>query len=388
MADYTLTVPVERRPKEHAVVTITTEDGKTFVHWLSANIKLSMENISRVATIPVALIPGHPPEIARQDKVTVKVGDTQLMSGIVLATGPFYRFDDAGWKVAVRDLTGDLIKASALHKGGQWRNVKIDVIITDIIKPFGLKLRVLDDVGAALKEFKLEHGETCLDACARAARKRGMLVTSNAQGEVVLCKAGKEKAVGAIVRGDNVIEMEDIGTDEDRAGEYIAYGQSEVADDFETCRQKKAKAKDKEIKRYLPILVSADSKTSQADLQQLVDHQMRVRRGHAYGLRYKVDGWLTLGKAWDINQRIPIYDDIAGLSGEEWLIAEIEYSVDVKDGDCRMVIVRPIEAYEPEPEIERHKSGKAKKGGKNNAGKAKGKDGKALTQQAYYTPVK
>ncbi|AXF86394.1 hypothetical protein DTO96_102148 [Ephemeroptericola cinctiostellae] len=371
----------ERLPKEKAIITITTEDGKEYSHWLSASISINIEKLGRVATIPVALIPGHPPEIFRQDIVTVKVGNTQLMRGIVLAAAPFYRKDDAGYKVTIRSLTGDLCLAAAMHKGGQWRNAKVDTIIGDLIKPFKLALRVLDDVGEPLKEFKLEQGETVLAAASRAAKKRGLLVTDNAEGEVVLCKAGKTKASGAIVRGENVIEMEDIGTDEERGSEYIAYGQSEVADDFESARQKKAKTVDKELKRYLPVMVQADSKVSTADLQKLTDHQMRVRRGHAYGLNYKVEGWVTLGKGWDANQIIPIYDDIAGLEGEEWLIASIDYNVDVQDGDVRTVTVRPAEAYEPEPEIERHESGKRKKGGRNSQGKATGTDGKQLTKK-------
>ncbi len=372
----------EKLPKEKAVITITTEDGKEYTHWLSAKININIEKIGRVATIPVALIPGHPPEIYRQDIVTVKVGNTQLMRGVVLAAAPFYRKDDAGYKVTIRSLTGDLCIAAAMHKGGQWRNVKIDTIVSDLIKPFKLTLRVQSDVGEPLKEFKLEHGETVLAAISRAAKKRGLLVTDNAEGEVVLCKAGKVKASGAIVRGENVIEMDDIGTDEERGSEYIAYGQSEVAEDFESARQKKARTQDKELKRYLPVMVQADGKVSTADLQKLTDHQMRVRRGHAYGLTYKVEGWLTLGTAWDANQLIPVYDDIAGLDGEEWLIAEIAYDVDVQDGDVRSVTVRPPEAYEPEPEIERHKSGKSKKGGRGSASKSVGKDGHGLTAKA------
>ena len=369
-----------RFTKENARITVLTEDGKEYTHWLSAEISMSMENIARVATIPVALIPGHPPEISRQDKITVKVGDTVLLTGIVLGAGPFYRFDDAGFKITTRSRTGDLIKASAMHKGGQWRNVKLDVIVSDLLKPFGIKLRVLDDVGAPIKEFKLEHGESVLDAISRAARKRQMLPTDNAEGELVLCKAGKNKASGAIVRGQNVIEMDDIGTDEDRMSEYIAFGQAEVADDFASSKQKKAKAADKEMSRYLPMLINADGKVDTADLQKLTDHQMRVRRGHSYGIKYKIEGWTTLAKAWQVNERIPIYDEIAGLSGEEWLIADIQYTVDIKDGDVRNVTVRPIEAYEVEPEIERKKSGKAKKGGKASTGRTKGKDGAPLTK--------
>lgn len=367
----------ERMSKEKCVISILTEDGKEYPYWLNAEVNMSMEKIARTATIQVALIPGNPPDIKRQDTVKVKVGEHVVMTGIVLAAEPFYRFNDIGIKVVIRDRTGDLIKASAMHKGGQWRNAKVDTIVQDLLKPFGIKLRVLDDVGTPIKEFKLEHGETVIDAISRVARKRELLATSNAEGELVLCKAGKLKASGAIVRGENVIEMDGIGTDEDRASEYIALGQDEVSDDFESAKQKKARTKDKEMRRYLPIIVNADSKVSATDLQKLTDHQMRVRRGHAYGYRYKVEGWVTLGKPWESNQSIPIYDDIAALNGDEWLITDISMRVDVHDGDTRDVTIRPAEAYDPEPEIDRTKT---PKGGKASKGKSVGKDGKSLVK--------
>lgn len=373
------TAPRQPYSKEACRITVVNAAGKAYTSWLSADIDMSMENIARVATIPVSLIPGHPIDIHRQDVVTVKVGDTVLMTGIVLAAEPFYKRDDCGYKVVVRSRTGDLIKASAMHKGGQWRNAKLDVIVKDLLKPFGIALRVLDDVGAPIKEFKLEHGESVLDAISRVAKKRGLLPTDNAAGELVLCKAGKTKASGAIVRGENVIEMECLGTDEDRCSEYIAYGQSEVADDFSSAKQKKAKAIDKEQQRYLPMLINADGKVSAADLQILADHQMRVRRGHARSIQYKIEGWTTLAKPWQINELLPIWDDIAGLNGEAWLIARIRYTVDLNDGDVRIVTMSPEEAYEPEPEVERHNSGKAKRGAKNSSGKSKGKDGAPLT---------
>ena len=366
--------------KESAQITVTV-NGMDYFGWESSDLSFSMENIARTATIPVTLIPGDPPAIKRQDKCTIRIGDTQLMTGIVLAAEPFYKKDACGLKVVVRDLTGDLIKASAMHKGGQWKNAKLDTIVGDLVKPFGIKVRVLDDVGAPIKEFKLEHGESVLDAIGRVAKKREMIATSNPQGEVVLCRTGKTRVKGAIVRGQNVIEMESTGTDEDRMGEYIAFGQSDVADDFEHAKNKKAKTTDKEITRYLPLLMNAEGKPDQADLQKQVDHQMRVRRGHAYGLQYKIEGWTTLGEAWDINPRIPIYDDIAGLNGEEWLIADIKYGCSIDDGDAREVTVRPIEAYELAPETERKKSGDSKKGAKNAGGRAKGRDGAPLTKK-------
>ena len=51
---------------------------------------------------------------------------------------------------------------------------------------------------------------------------------------------------------------------------------------FDDARQRKATAKDPEIRRYSPLVVPSDGNNSQADLQALVDHTVRVRRGGSW----------------------------------------------------------------------------------------------------------
>lgn len=323
--------------------------GLAYEGWLQSDVERSIEAIAGTFSIPVAMVPGQPPAINRQDAVTVRIGGTKVITGYVLAAEPFYRRDDCGYRITGRDRTGDLVRCSAIHKGGQWRNAKLDQVAKDLLAPYGIEVKVEADLGAPLVDFKLAHGESVVDALARAARLRGVLVTRDDNGRLLLTKAGTTKFDGEIRRGSNVISMEGIGSDEQRHSEYIVYGQQNCSADFDVSRSLKARALDAEVKRHLPLVINADGNTTQAELQTLVDHTARVRRGHAYGFRYAVEGWTYKGKPWPLNQRVAIYDDIAGLDGAEWLICSVRQHCDLKEGDVTELTVRPIEAYDTAP---------------------------------------
>lgn len=338
----------DRFPRDNIKITVEA-NGLAYEGWLQSDVERSIEAIAGTFSIPVSMIPGQPPAIKRQDAVTVRIGGTKVITGYVLAAEPFYRHEDCGYRITGRDRTGDLVRCSAIHKGGQWRNARLDQVVKDLLGPYGIELKVEADLGAPLVDFKLAHGESVVDALARAARLRGVLVTRDDEGRLLLTKAGTLKFSGSIVRGRNVISMEGIGSDEQRHSEYIVYGQQNCIGDFEVSRGLKARATDPEVTRYLPLVINADGNTTQAELETLVKHTARVRRGHSMGFRYTVEGWTHEGKPWPLNQRVAIYDDIAGLDGAEWLICSVRQHCDLKEGDVTELTVRPIEAYDTAP---------------------------------------
>ena len=354
------------RQRPRVPITLTV-NGKTFTGWLQSNVRRSIEALAGTFNVPVALVPGTVPEIKRQDAISVRIGETVLITGYVLSADPFYSKDDCGLRIVGRDRSGDLAVCAAIHKGGQWRNATLERIVKDIVHPYGITVRndATGDANEPIRDFKLEHGERCADAIARAARLRGVLVVPDARGNLRITRAGTQCFAAAIVRGKNVISAEGVGTDEERYGEYLVYAQSNTSADFESARAQKARAKDDEIKRHLPLVINAEGNLTQKELQDLANHTMRVRRGHAYGIKYVVEGWEADGQPWPINQRVAIYDDIFGLDGAEWLICEANATCDLKEGDVTELLVRPVEAYDT-----------IRRGDKPRPQKAKGRRGK------------
>lgn len=339
----------ERYTRDDARITVRV-NGTDYTGWLQSEVTRSLEAVAGTFSIPVSLVPGQPPDINRQDEVQVRIGDTPVVTGYVLSAEPFYRRGDCGLRITGRDRTGDLVHSSAIHQGGQWRRATLERIARDLLAPFGLDVKVETDIGEPIIDFKLHHGEPVLDALSRAARLRGVMLAPGSQGELLLTRAGAQRFDGEVRRGSNVIEMAGVGSDERRHSHYIVYGQGNTAGtDLETARRLKAEATDAGVVRYLPLVMNAEGNVTAAELQRLADHTMRVRHGHSQGFRYLVEGWTFKGRPWPLNQRVPIHDDVAGLDGDEWLIASVRHSCDLREGDVTELIVRPVEAYDTQP---------------------------------------
>ena len=354
----------EQYTRDDARITLRV-NGVQLDGWIQSEVSRSIESLAATFSVPVSYDPGNPPPVARQDEVEVLIGSTVVCKGLVLAAEPFYRRDNIGLRIVGRDRSGDLVRAAALHKAGQWRKAGVAQIVGDLLAPFGIPLQVAGDAGPPLTDFKVGHGETVLDVIARAARMQGLLAIRSEAGGVLLTKAGTTRFEGVIRRGFNVISMEGVGSDEQRASEYRVYGQSNPLADFDQARNLKAVARDDGVRRYLPIIIGAEGNVTQAELQRLVDHTARVRRGHAMGFRYLVEGWTYQGKPWPINQLVRIEDPVAGLNGVDWLIASAKATVDLQEGDVTELIVRPVEAYDSVPlrsRIRRHHVHDVKRG--------------------------
>ena len=61
--------------------------------------------------------------------------------------------------VSGRDKTGDLVDSSAIHGSGQWKRARLEQIVRDICKPFGIEVLVQTDTGDAIDSFSLDDGE-------------------------------------------------------------------------------------------------------------------------------------------------------------------------------------------------------------------------------------
>lgn len=325
--------------------------GRDITGWRTATINRSIEDIAGTFELSADFIPAQNIPIKRQDGVRISIAGIDLIRGYALSAEPFYRRGDMGLKISGRDRSGDLTVAAAIHAKGEWLNTTIDRIFKDLLAPFEIPLVLESGVGAPIDSFTLDRGETVISALSRAARRRGLLVTGDGNGGGALTIAGRDKAPAAIARGQNVISMEAGGTHAQCGSMYIVQGHYHV-EAAKTSRhgakkQSTATAHDDTVARYLPIYISPDGNTDQIDVSRLAEHTLRVRRGHAYSLRYTVEGWLADGKTpWLPNRRVVINDDIALLDSAEWLITAVTQRVDLQDGAVTDLTVQPIETFD------------------------------------------
>ena len=320
--------------------------GRQLVGWRDSTITRSIERLAGTFSVPVSLVPGSEWPCQRHDLVEVLLGSTVVATGYALVADPFYSRDDCGFIISGADRTADLVHCSALHQGGQWRKASLSRIAQDLCSPFGIPVKVETDLGELFESYAIWFGETVLECLSRAARMRGVLVTRDEEGHVVLTRAGNRRAKTAIRRGANVIRMSPLGSEEHCHSEYMAYAQGAIGHSFSDARQIKAMAKDEAVPRYRPLIVPVYGHQTLADLQRLVDHTARVRRGNAWGYKYTVEGWLDgEDSPWPLNARVVVQDDLARVDGDGWIISSVTERCDSKDGKVAEVTVKPLAAF-------------------------------------------
>lgn len=201
--------------------------GSIFSGWLTVSVRRSLEHLAGSFELGL-MLPGEriPSALRTGQSLTLRINGQTVISGWLDQVSQ--RISATRHQISIngRDKTGDLVDCAAIHPGSQWRNRTLAQIAADLCAPFGIAVRwqVNDDTAARpFSSFTLENSETVADALTRAARHRGVLVTSNADGDLVFTQAGNQQT-DRLVLGENLLDA-DYNTDwRGRYSEYRVRG--------------------------------------------------------------------------------------------------------------------------------------------------------------------
>lgn len=259
-------------------------------------------------------------------------------------------FDDTRHEVRVqgRDKTADLVDCSAIWRSGQWSNVKLDQLARDLVKPYGIKVIVEADVGAAFSSWAIEEGETVFATLERAARQRAVLLTSNAYGDLVITRAGKTRCSTALVEGVNIKAARGNFSWRDRYSSYGVKGQGRLGADGDAVHAAPAATvNDDAITRYRPLVVIAESHNEHASARDRAEWERNVRRGRSARASITVRGWRNdAGELWAPNQLISVTSPKLYLpKPSDLLIVGCVYTLDDRQGSLTELAVALAEAF-------------------------------------------
>lgn len=224
-----------------------------------------------------------------------------LLDGDVVITGHIDMFEpdltdsSSSIRVEGRDRTGDLVDCSAIHKGGQWHNVRLERIVRDIAAPFGIPVVLQDGLnqGVPFKSFALEDGERAFDAIDRACRLRSVLCASTPLGEIWLGMASDTETGVTLEEGVNIKRISAIHSWKDRYSRVIVKTQTSGNDESwaEAISQLKSEATDEEIDRYRPLILQAEHGDNRSVLSTRAQWEVSVRMGRGKRGKAVVVGW-------------------------------------------------------------------------------------------------
>lgn len=324
-------------------------EGTLYRGWKSSTIVDSIEQLARTFRVSYtedATEDGSIVPIEEGDDVQVKIDDDVVISGYVDDSNRQWGLDTRGADVAGRSYAGDIVDCSAAVQ--QWRDLDLATIAQDLCDPFGLSVTVDGSAGANFRKFSTQIGETVHEALNRAAKMRGLLVTTDAEGNIIFTRAGTEKIATVLKRGVNIKNGSVRGTWRDRYSEYTVKAQSAGDDDFFGIPSTQAQhiSEDTDVSRYRPLIIVAENEDSGSELEDRANWERNTRAGQSRRLSYIVYGWRDDDSAlWRSNTLIQVEDEWLDIK-DELLITSVMFERSLENGTVATLELTRPEAFD------------------------------------------
>lgn len=350
--------------------TIELKLGNTiYSGWKKLDVTRSLEDMSGQFSLGVTVKNNDSPLVLKPGQACqLAMNGQAVVTGYVDSVEVSISADERTITLSGRDKTGDLVDCAAIHGKGQWRNVSLETIAKDLCRPFGVSVRwlVTDAAAATLfRQWQIEPGETVFDNLARAARHRGVLMTSNAKGELVFTRAGEQSVATLILgksdrQGVKVLGLESTRSWLERFSVYRVKGASAAGGrwgETQTPEQSTAiymDTKDSEINRYRPTILLADDNMTKAKGTARAAWEQKRTMAHGTKASVTLQGWFqSSGQLWQTNNMVQLYAQSAGYVDEPLLIVSVNFVLDNDGGTLTRLELMPREGFtEPaEPEV-------------------------------------
>ncbi len=249
-----------------------------------------------------------------------------------------------------RDKTGDLVDCSAQFKTGQWQGRTLEQLAQDVVAPFGIRVFANVDTGPPFRVRKIEDGESVFEFLERAARTRGVLLTTSGNGDLVITRRPTVRARDNLVLGKNILSATANLSHRERHSEYIVKGTMKGSDFVspDSTIERVGTADDRRIARYRPLIILAEDQVDNAEAKVRAEWERNVRFGRSLEVTYTVQDWAQSdGALWRHSVLTHVDDAYMGLN-EELLISSVRYVLDDNGRRCELTVTRP-EAYDVIP---------------------------------------
>jgi prophage tail gpP-like protein len=292
----------------------------------------------------------EPIPIAEGELVQLLDDGEAVLLGYVDTSNVNYGGDSHEMTVEGRSKLGDLVDCAAFALGGQFTDQRLENIARRLVSPFGITVTTDTDTGDVFRRFALEDGETVHEALERLARARGVLLMSNAIGQLVVTRASEARRIGTPIElGRNVEAASRRGSVVDRFATYTVLSQNSGDDDWNgrSAAHISATAKDGTVGRYRPTRIIAEAQVDKSGAQRRADWERNIRAGRSQSLTYTLRGWRDDdGDLWEPNTIAHVVDEFARVD-DDLLITSVALTEDDGGRVARLTMTRP-EAYEIE----------------------------------------
>ncbi|MPW30455.1 phage tail protein, partial [Agarivorans sp. B2Z047] len=213
-------------------------DGVDYTNWLSASVDMDVRTLAWGFSASVTTPVEQPQalDVKKGDRVEVRYQEHVVLTGYVDAVSASHDAQNVSLSLSGRSLTGQLTDSSAVYEGGQFDNLSLSRIAEILCEPFGIDVQnIIPEAGPGILQtqyledapfdvVRIEQGESVFELLERLARQRGVLLTTNAQGALVITRAGTTLVTPALRLGVNIKAANGLDGLQQRASQYIIKG--------------------------------------------------------------------------------------------------------------------------------------------------------------------
>ncbi len=334
-------------------------NGRWHEGWTSATVTRDIEQLA--ATWSVSLASTYPDQVGltslrADDLVDIYIGDDLVITGFVDQAGVEEDAKSSSGVASGRSRTGELADCSPDPDGPvTFRNQKLEVIAEQLADYYDVEVVCDVDTGPRLGRLRIQTEESVFDSIERASRDRGLLLTDDAWGRLVMTRAGTGRADDPLVRGPrgNILQGGARAVSSGRFSEYRVKGQRAAGSDWDSGADVTAAvggARDVDLQRRRVKVIKPSGAADAARCRELAEWEATTRAGKGLTAAYIVQGWRqSTGRLWATNERVLVTDPRVGFAATELLITAVTFSLDARAGSLTALQLAPVQGFAPPP---------------------------------------
>lgn len=319
--------------------------------WKSVRVTSGIQRAARDFSLTVSeRFPGQnqPLRMTPGNACQILIGNDVVLTGYVDSVNILHNATDHQIVVAGRSKTQDLIDCGVVPPWTDISNQTIVQVANTLAEPYGVA--IVDALGAetdVIPKLGPNPGDTVFAVIEKAARIKGALVTDDAQGRLVLTRAGKARATTALKLGDNVLGGNATFDHKERFRQYEVRGQDTGSNHKQgtAITEPKAVVEDQTVRRPRTKYIVEESLIDLNRAQQRARWEAAVSAGKSISVTFTLHGWRQRdGSLWEPNTLIRVDDPLLTIH-RDLLVVEVVYSKD-EQGTLSTLTLTPKEAYE------------------------------------------
>lgn len=326
-------------------------NNKNFQGWKSVRVTSGIQRAARDFSLSISeRFPGQeqPLRIVPGNSCQILIGSEVVLTGYVDTVAISHSKDSHEIAVTGRSKTQDLIDCGAQPPWGNIKEKSIMEIADQLAAPY--KVDIVDAMGGdteTIPELGVTHGSTVFSVIESAARMKALLVTDDAEGRLLLTRAGTIKATTGLELGKNILAANATFDHRKRFSRYEVRGQNKGSDTTQgkTITEPKAVIEDQTILRERVKYISAERLTDGARAEDRGRWEAAVSAGKSVSVSATVHGWRQEnGDLWKSNTLVPFKDSLLTID-RELLITEVVYTLS-EAGMITTLTLTPKESYQ------------------------------------------